>query len=418
MVKRPLGWIVRVLTINCGSSSLKFRVFESGREGPDPTELARGEIASIGAESSAEFQVAPAQRIRFSRSTADHAEAVALVLDCLGQEQLLHNPPIEAIGHRVVHGGDRFRAAARIDEAVLEGIEAVSSLAPLHNRPALAAIRVTRARLGTAVPMVAVFDTAYFADLPEDAARYPIPRDLSLKHRIRRFGFHGLAHQSMARWFAATTGRSVDDSRLITFQLGAGCSVAAIERGRPIETSMGFTPLEGLMMGTRCGDLDPALPGYLSRVEGLPIAVIETWLNQRSGLLGVSGRSADLRQVLHAADAGDPDAALAIAMFCHRARKYLGAYLGVLEGADAIIFGGGIGENSPTIRARIGAGFGWCGLQLDEQLNAALHGRAGRISQSGSAIHAFVARVDEERAIFDETIRCLGQDLGTCSAGG
>jgi acetate kinase len=259
---------------------------------------------------------------------------------------------------------------------------------------------------------VAVFDTSFHRTLPEHARTYAIPRQWSTQHGIERFGFHGIAHASRAHSYVRYSGRSLEETRLITFQLGQGCSVTAIENGAVVDTSMGFTPLEGLVMGTRCGDLDPAIIGYLADHAQLSLQEIDHELNTQSGLLGVSGQTSDMRQLLQAIhDHRDPRATLAIEVFCHRARKYLGAYLAILGGADAVIFGGGIGERAPDIRARICEGMGWCGLSLDHPRNFeasdAQPGKALPIHSKESAIELLVIGTDEESWIARETFQCL-----------
>jgi len=261
--------------------------------------------------------------------------------------------------------------------------------------------------LGAGVPMVATFDTAFHRTLPERAFRYAIPLKLADKHHIRRYGFHGLAHRYMTERYAAITSTPVEQVKLVTLQLGNGCSATAVEGGRSVDTSMGFTPLEGLMMGTRSGDVDPSLAGFLARREGVGVEEAEGWLNTRSGLLGVSGRSSDMRALLEAEGRRDAGAALAVDMFCYRVRKYVGAYLATLGGADAVVFGGGIGENAPSVRARICAGMDWCGLTLDDDRNARTIGSEGRISTDDSKVHAYVILVDEAAVIAHDTVQCL-----------
>jgi acetate kinase len=390
---------MRVLAINCGSSSLKFEVVETAAEGRP----ARGAVERIGADAELSATGPDGQDIRRAVPAADHGRAAHLVLDWLRQAGQLSAGGIAAVGHRVVHGGDRFVAPVLIDAAVLAAIQALEELAPLHNGPALAAITAARTALDPSVPMVATFDTAFHADMPPRAARYALPRDLAARHHVRRYGFHGLAHRSMVERYAAVTGTPMEQARLVTLQLGSGCSAAAIAGGRSVDTSMGFTPLEGLVMGTRSGDLDPSLAGFLAEREGVAVSEVERWLNTRAGLLGVSGRSADMKQLLELERAGDADAALAVEMFCYRARKYIGAYLAALEGADAIVFGGGIGERAPAVRARILAGLGWCGLVLDHARNAAAVGVAARITADAARIHAYVLPVDEALLIARDT---------------
>ena len=319
---------------------------------------------------------------------------------------------IEAVGHRVVHGGDRYVESTLITEEVESGIDALSELAPLHNPACLAGIRGARAVLGSTVPMVAVFDTAFHRTMPEVARHYAIPTDLADRHHIRRYGFHGIAHASLANGYAVCTGTSLRQARIITLQLGNGCSVAAIAEGKSVETSMGFTPLEGLVMGTRSGDVDPSIVSYLSEREKVEPAEVERWLNERSGLLGLSGRSNDMRELLRVAEQeGDQRAEFAIDLFCYRVRKYLGAYLAVLGGADAIVFGGGIGENAPEVRKRICRNMEWCGMRIIQTaidtavgLNA---GSAAKISRDDSRPEVYVVAADEETWIAKETARCL-----------
>jgi acetate kinase len=255
--------------------------------------------------------------------------------------------------------------------------------------------------------MVAVFDTAFHSTLPEKASKYAIPYDLASRHEIRRYGFHGIAHRYMTERYSAITSTPLEGARLITLQLGNGCSAAAVAGGRSVDTSMGFTPLEGLMMGTRTGDLDPTVPGFLAHREGVGIDEVEAWLNTRSGLLGVSGRSRDMRDLLQAERQGDARAGLALEMFCYRVRKYIGAYLTVLGGVHAIVFGGGIGENAATVRARICAGMEWCGFRLDEDRNSKAVGSEACISAGDATVHAYVIPVDEGLMIARNTVRSL-----------
>jgi acetate kinase len=375
---------MNVLALNCGSSTVKFRLL-AVEPGAPPT---AGRALAERTEPVREGDYASAVRhaLELARSTAS----------------------IDAVGHRIVHGGPRFTAPTLIDDAVIEAIEALETLAPLHNRPSLAGIRAVRATLGVEVPMVAVFDTAFHASLPEPAARYAIPWELAERHGIRRFGFHGISYAWATARAATLLGRAPADLRLVALHLGSGCSAAAIRGGASVDTSMGLTPLEGLVMGTRSGDIDPALLGVLARGEHVPLDEVERWLNESSGLLGLAGGSADVRDLL-AREASDPRARLALDVFCHRARKYLGAYLAVLEGADAVVFTGGIGEHSPEIRWRIAAGFGWCGLALDPRKNAAHKTTDGVISADDSPIRALVVAADEERMIAAETAACVAR---------
>jgi acetate kinase len=395
---------MNVLALNCGSSSVKFRLLavDPGAPAAAARALAGGAVEPLGPDARLAFD-RDGRTERGQTPVADHAEAVGRVLEWLGAGAIR----IDAVGHRVVHGGARFTAPTPIDDAVIEAVEALESLAPLHNRPSLAGVRACRDALGR-VPMVAVFDTAFHAGLPEAAAHYALPWDVVRRHGIRRFGFHGISYAFVAARAAALLGRGPDDARLVVLHLGSGCSAAAIRGGASVDTSMGFTPLEGLAMATRSGDVDPALPGFLARAEGVSMAEVEAWLNERSGLLGLAGGSGDVRDLL-ARERDDPRARLAVDVFCHRARKYLGAYLAVLDGADAVVFTGGVGSHQPEIRRRIGAGFGWCGITLDPARNAATLGREGVISADDSAIRALVVPTDEERMIAYETAACLAR---------
>ncbi len=402
---------MRVLVLNSGSSSLKFRLLEmlgaepQGEPKPGRT-LLGGVVKEIGGKATLQLSTEEGAASKKTQSVPDHSSAIRWVF-----EHLSSLSDVEAVGHRVVHGGERFSQSVVIDEAVIAEIKSLSELAPLHNPASLAGIRGAREVLGSTVPMVAVFDTAFHRTLPRVARIYALPHELTARHHIRRYGFHGTAHASLAAGYAAFTGSTLEKDRLITLQLGNGCSVTAIAGGKSVETSMGFTPLEGLVMGTRSGDLDPMVVSYLAEKEKVDASEVERWLNERSGLLGVSGLTNDMRELEAAAQAHDERAALAIELFCYRARKYVGAYLAVLGGADAIVFGGGIGENSPGIRARICTGMEWCGIHLDDERNkAAVHlppGSAARISQDEMALGVYVVADDEETWIARETVRCL-----------
>jgi len=400
---------MKVLAINCGSSTLKFQVIEVEGEAVPAGErrLASGTVDRIGGRAAIEFIAENGECLQEAVPVADHGEATQRVLAWLGSCGLLEPDGLRAIGHRLVHGGGQFVEPTLIDDEAIDAIEAVSDLAPLHNEPSLRAIRAAREALGPAIPTVAIFDTAFHRTMPERASRYAIPEELTRKHRIQRYGFHGLAHRYMTERYAAITSTPGEQVKLITLQLGNGCSATAVEGGRSVDTSMGFTPLEGLMMGTRSGDVDPSLAGFLARGEGVDVEEVEGWLNTRSGLLGVSGRSQDMRELLEAERQGDHRATLAVDMFCYRVRKYIGAYLSILGGAHAVVFGGGIGENAPTVRARICAGMDWCGLTLDQDRNAAAIGVEERISADYAKVHAYVIPVDEAVIIARDTVSCL-----------
>ena len=401
---------MRVLALNSGSSSVKCALFEatvpSGSRGFIPlVGLFAGAVTGIGSRAAVKHRERSAAPVHHTVDIKTHEEAV---------RRLLHQVStrgVEAIGHRVVHGGRWFTESTRIDRRFLSRLDELAELAPLHNPASLAGIREARAFLGDQMPMVAVFDTAFHRHLPDYARTYALPHDLSERHHIRRYGFHGLAHQSSTALYAETTGTPIDTVNLITLHLGNGCSASAIRGGRSVDTSMGFTPLEGLIMGTRCGDIDAALVGFLARATDRSCAEVERMLNERSGLLGLSGLSSDMAALLEAERDGHPGARLAVESFCYRVRKYVGAYLAVLGRTDAVVFSGGIGEHAPGIRSRICSDMKWCGLVLDEDTNEAItrleSGTITRVSRPDSAPAVFVAGIDEESAIARETISCL-----------
>ena len=414
---------MRVLVLNCGSSSLKFRLLDFGgkTEGVNRV-LVNGAVKGIGGTGTLEFSAEEQAGSKISKPVSDHAHAIQWIFEGLGklpggENHTVGLAQVNAVGHRVVHGGERFSASILIDEAVEKEIEGLSELAPLHNPACLAGIRGAKATLGDRVPMVAVFDTAFHQTMPAVAKTYALPHEMASRHGIHRYGFHGIAHASLADGYAKFKDKAPSDIRIITLQLGNGCSVTAIAGGKSVETSMGFTPLEGLVMGTRSGDVDPSVVSYLSKKEKVEASEVELWLNEKSGLLGISGRTNDMRELLHAASQEhDEQAQLAIDLFCYRAKKYIGAYLAILGGAEAIIFGGGIGEASSAIRARICEGMGWCGLQLDEGKNNAAvglqPGHVAIISKGNSSLDAYVVAADEETWIARETVRCLKETNG------
>ena len=371
--------VINVLVLNCGSSSLKFQLLAM----PGEDRLARGVVERIGGDHAAAVQHAVAEAMRAGGR-------------------------VDAVGHRIVHGGDRFTEPVVIDEAVTAALDALTELAPLHNGPGVAGIRATRAVLGARVPMVAAFDTAFHAAMPPRAARYALDWEVAERHHVRRYGFHGLSYRYVTGRYASLTGIPPSRATFVGLHLGNGCSAVAVRNGTSVDTSMGFTPLEGLVMGTRSGDVDPAVIGYLARAEHVAEAEVERWLNERSGLLGVSGRSGDMRDLL-AAEATDARAALAIDLFCYRARKYVGAYLAALGGATAVVFTGGIGEHNPEVRRRICEDMTWCGLALDEARNRATVGKEGVITADGAAVRALVIPTDEERVIARDVAECLAR---------
>ncbi len=386
-----------VLILNCGSSSLKAALFDdAGRR------LRALDIDDLGGRP--RLRVAELAR---AVELAGPAAAAELALDELAAHGAL-NAGLAAVGHRVVHGGERFSGPVLVDDAVEAGIESLESLAPLHNPAALAGIRAARRRFG-AVPHVAVFDTGFHSTLPRRAREYALPRDLTARLGIRRYGFHGTSHASVAEATAAWLGTELATLRLITCHLGAGASITAVEYGRSVETSMGMTPLEGLMMATRPGDVDPGIILTLLR-SGLGVDELERLFSHESGLLGMTG-SADMREVEQRARAGDDDCRLAVQVYAHRVRKYIGAYAAVMGGVDAIVFTAGVGQHSAVMRHRIAQRLEFLGAELDEDRNrdAAVDtaSRVAEISAEHSRCRLLVVATDEEAAIAAATRRVL-----------
>lgn len=400
---------MKILVINCGSSTLKFQIIALNEDTPLGREqrLAHGVIEKIGEKGVVKFVDQKGKSLQETIGTIDHGKATRRALDWLGTIGHSEASGLDAVGYRVVHGGPDFMEPTLIDDRVLEAIEAISNLALLHNHPSIQAIRAAKTMLGSSIPIVAVFDTTFHSNMPDRASRYPIPAELSEKHHVRRYGFHGIAHRYMLERYVSISSTPLEKTRIITLQLGSGCSATAIRKGCSIDTSMGLTPLEGLMMGTRSGDVDPHLPGFLAQREGISLSEAEVLLNTKSGLLGVSGYSQDMRELLKRESEGDENAALAVEMFCYRVQKQIGAYLTVLRGADAVIFGGGVGENAPRVRSRICEGMKWCGMELDEEKNSRMVGKEGTISKVNGKINIYVIPVDEEVMIARDTVRCL-----------
>jgi acetate kinase len=309
--------------------------------------------------------------------------------------------------HRIVHGGERFRATTRLGEAELRALAALDELAPLHNPPALAVIASVRARLPDSVPLIGVFDTAYYAGLPEAAWRYAVPQRWYGDFGVRRYGFHGTAHRYLVREARARQPLGKAVRRCVSLQLGNGCSITATLDDQPIATSMGFTPLEGLVMGTRCGDFDPGALLHVMEHGGFTPGEMRRELNSESGLKGLSGRSSDMRELLDLERQGATGAGLAVEIFCRRARHYLGAYVGELGGVDVIAFGGGIGEHAPEIRRRILAGLEWAGVRIDAAANLA--GAAGSIAAPDSTAAVEVVRLDEASVLATEAAALLAR---------
>jgi acetate kinase len=406
---------MHILVLNVGSSSIKFQLIDT--DGPaiaaaKDRRLARGQIERIGGEAVVTLAANDDHSTKTTAAIRDHAAAVEHIITWLTSQAsgvpISSVAEIEAVGHRVVHGGERFSHSMRIDDDVWRELEELIELAPLHNPHNLRGITAARAVLGPGVPQVAVFDTAFHHTLPETAFVYGIPYQLYRRYRVRRYGFHGTSHRYIAYRYRQLTQKSREETKIITLHLGNGASACAIVGGRSIDTSMGFTPLEGLVMGTRSGDLDPAILDFISAKEGLSLREVDSLLNKQSGLLGVSGLTADMRELLaEEAEHGDRRARLAIDLFCYRVKKYIGSYLAAMNGADAIVFAGGIGENSPDVRARICQDLDWLGIDVDETRNRANVGTEGRIDRDGSRVNLWAIPTDEELLIARDTWRVV-----------
>ncbi len=407
---------MNVLVLNAGSSSLKFQLIATDREhirqGTDER-MCRGEVERIGGEAIVTVATEGAPRQKFTASLADLSAALDYLIRWIASEksgitQVQSAADIHAVGHRVVHGGERFTESTIITDEVLKGIEDCIDLAPLHNPNNVKCILVARQILGPKIPQVAVFDTAFHHSLPEQAYLYAVPYHLYRRHHIRRYGFHGTSHRYVAYRYRVMRNLTREQTHVITLHLGNGCSAAAIRGGYPVDTSMGMTPLEGLVMGTRSGDIDPAIVNLIATKEGLSPHEVEMLLNTQSGLLGISGLTNDMRvlqQELKQHD--DRRVRLAIEVFSYRARKYIGAFLACMGGADAVVFTGGIGENSADIRARICSGMEWAGLKLDTSRNEQAMGQEMEISADESKLKVYVIPTDEELLIARDTVRCI-----------
>jgi acetate kinase len=399
----------KILVINCGSSSLKYSFFDSENE----SSTARGQIERIGIDGTCLIHHGKSGKVTRDLPGAGYKEAFeAMLQELSGPENGVIRDPseISVVGHRVVHGGERFIEAIVIEDEILEHIESLSHLAPLHNPVNVAGIKEAR-RIFPAVPHVAVFDTAFHSTLPAYAYLYGLPYKYYEKNGVRRYGFHGSSHSYVCLKAAQHLQRQVNELKIASCHLGNGASLCAIDHGRSVDTTMGFTPGEGLIMGTRCGDLDPGVISYLEREEGLTGTQIDQILNKQSGLLGLSGISGDMREIEQAAANGDVRALVALKAFTYRVRKYIGAYLAAMGGLDVLIFTGGIGQGSAGVRSLALQGLQCMGIHLDEQLNREARGfsEVCRISTDDSPVTVLIVPTDEERMIARETLRSLSR---------
>ena len=401
---------MKVLVLNSGSSSLKYQLIETDTE----TVLAKGlaeRIGVVGGGGKIKYETGTSGKLEVDVLMADHDRAMDKVFS------LLTNPDkgaissvaeIAAVGHRVVHGGEKFVQPEIVDEDTLKGIDAMSALAPLHNPPNLTGIKACM-RLMPGVPQVAVFDTAFHATMPDYAYTYALPYEYYTDMGIRRYGFHGTSHKFVTRQaqkMLVERGLDPATTKIITCHLGNGCSMAAVKGGKVVDTSMGMTPAEGLVMGTRSGDLDPAILLHMARVEKLSPDDVDNIINKKSGLLGVSGVTSDMRDVEAGAARGDARAALALAIFCYRIKKYIGSYAAAMGGLDAVVFTGGIGENSGNVRALSCQGLEFMGLELDAEKNASARTKMD-LSVDNARVRALLVPTNEELMIARETVEVL-----------
>ena len=395
---------MRVLVLNSGSSSLKFQLMDTD---PERT-LAHGTIEKIGEDGAAVKYEAGGKTDKFTKAIPDHKEAIQAAFDCMtASEGVIGDlQEIQGVGHRVVHGGEHFHSSVLMTDEVVRQIESLSGLAPLHNPHNLKGYYASRELLPHA-KHVAVFDTAFHQTLPPHAYRYALPEEYYSRDQIRRYGFHGTSHRYVSGRYGQIHGSTRDAFKLITCHLGNGCSLCAIDHGRSVDTSMGFTPLEGLVMGTRSGDLDPGAVLYLIAHKQMQAHEVEALLNEQSGLHGLSGASGDMRDLMEKAQSGNGPAQLAIDVFCYRVKKYIGSYLAALNGADAIVFAGGIGENAAEIRARICDSLDSLGVRLDAGKNAGAIGVEREIGVEGKGPRIWVIPTNEELLIARDTVCCI-----------
>jgi len=389
---------MNILVINCGSSSVKYNLFDMS----DESLMAKGMVERIGEDDARFTQSAGADEVEFVAPVADHSAGLKLIAENLVGCVIADASEIAAVGHRVVHGSDAFVASTIIDERVLKAIEECVPLAPLHNGPNLAGIRAAMGFFGAAAH-VAVFDTAFHQSLPPRAYMYAIPYEYYMEYKIRKYGFHGTSHRFISHRAAELLGIPCDRLNAISCHLGNGASITAVEKGKPVDTSMGLTPLEGLIMGSRSGDIDPAVIFYLAGRTGMGFDEIDDVLNKKSGVLGVSGVSNDFRELMKAIKDGNERAKLAFEMFCYRVRKYIGAYMAVLNGCDVIVFAGGVGENLAECRSTILKDTAQLGIEIDEEANREFNGREGVISSGAGRVKVMIIPTNEELLIARDT---------------
>lgn len=408
---------MNILVLNCGSSSLKFQIIETDLdiiEKAADREIAKGLFERIGSEALITLKVEGKSAIKETAPLRDHKAALHYIIKWLTNPEtdipgIGGLDDIHAVGHRTVHGGERFKKSVRIDNEVIAGIEENIELAPLHNPANLKGIYAAREVFGPGVPQVAIFDTAFHSTMPETAYLYPIPYQYYRRYKIRKYGFHGTSHRYIAYRYRFLTGKTKEETNIVTLHLGNGASACAIKNGKSVDTSMGFTPLEGLMMGTRCGDIDPTIIDFLAHKEGSSVDEIFGMLNKRSGILGISGLTNDMRDLeVEIAEHNDRRSQLAMDMFAYRIKKYIGSYMAAINGADAICFSAGIGENAPEVRRDACKDLEYMGIEIDHKLNEKMiRGKEGLISTPDSKVKVYVIPTNEELVLARDTCRVV-----------
>ena len=399
---------MKVLVINCGSSSLKYQVIDSDTENV----LAKGLCERIGIDGRLTYQPAGQDKIKYDAPMPAHRQAVELVLKQLTDPEtgiLKTVDEIQAVGHRMVHGGEKFACSTLLTDEVLKTVESCNDLAPLHNPPTLVGVAACKELMPT-TPMVGVFDTAFHQTMAPEAYIYGLPYEYYEKYGMRRYGFHGTSHKFVSQRTAELLGKKPEDVKVIVCHLGNGSSISAVDGGKCVETSMGLTPLEGLIMGTRSGDIDPTCIEFIAHKENITLEEAMTIINKKSGVLGISGVSSDFRDLEEAANEGNERAKLALDAFCHHVKKYIGSYIAVMNGIDAIVFTAGIGENSPEVREQIMEGFGFIGATIDPVANK-VRGKETLISTPDSKVKVFCVPTNEELAICRDTVEIVTKKI-------
>lgn len=396
---------MKVLVINCGSSSLKYQLFNMENQ----SVLAKGLVERIGLEGGMlKHQPASKDKVEISENIPNHKVAVKMMLDALLDKRhgvIETVSEISAVGHRVVHGAEKFSGSVKITDEVMDVLKECISIAPLHNPPNIIGIEAARELLPN-VPMVGVFDTAFHQTMPEYAYIYGVPYDMYKKYSIRRYGFHGTSHRYVSMRAAKFLNKPMEDLKMVTLHLGNGSSITAVKNGKSVDNSMGFTPLEGIVMGTRCGSIDPAIVPFIIEKEGITPEKINDYLNKKCGVLGISGVSSDFRDIEEAAAAGNQRAKLALDVFAYQAKKYIGSYAAAMNGLDAIVFTGGIGENSISMRRMICEDMDYFGIRIDDTKNN-VRGKEADISADESKTRVLVIPTNEELMIALDTVSLI-----------